>query len=253
MSIAIRLIHKYNIRSISEFYDKVSAEEYAQLVYGGKHIQAISTALELYNKECLELQRRNRFNWLIRLPHDNNPFVQLQLRQIFRVNNVNPRDFVRDLKAVLSESDHKMNCLRIWGPPDTCKSLISRLICETFICAYLNNSNSANEFYLSNLLNKSLASMEELFVTPASVDDFKSILGGAPLDISKKYNEKQVLLRTPIIMTSNHALFGRRYLSPVDENALNTRCYSYNFKVSYKPEILVSRDAFAYFCAIYDQ
>lgn len=249
-STAIRLIHKYQIRSICDFYDKVSAEEYAQLVYGGKHLQAITTALELYNKECLELQRKNRFDWLIRLPHRTNQLELHCLYEIFRRNNINPKDFVKDLKLVLSEEDHKKNCLRIWGPPDTCKTLISKLICQTFICAYLNNSNSANEFYLSNLLNKSLCSMEELFVTPSSVDDFKSILAGAPIDISKKFNEKQVLLRTPIIMTSNHELFGRRHLSPVDENALSTRCYMYNFRCSFKPDVTISRDSFAYFCAI---
>lgn len=160
---------------------------------------------------------------------------------------MDPKLFVVSLKRWLNCEDEKLNCLRIFGTPNSGKTLLARLICNNFICAFVNNHNSENEFYLSCFLNKAIALCEELMITPATAEDFKSILGGAPLMISKKYNEKQVLIRTPILVTSNHKLFGRGHVPPADEDALCKRCIDYHFTVSYRPKCHVTSEAFAHF------
>lgn len=142
--------------------------------------------------------------------------------------------------------DPKLNCLRIIGTSNSCKSLIAQLLVKDFISAYVNNHNSENEFYLSCFLNKAICLCEELMVTPATGEDFKSILGGAKIDISKKYTSKQTLIRTPIIVTSNHKKFGRGHLSPADESALDNRCFTYHFNTPYKPSIKITMPALAY-------
>lgn len=85
------------------------------------------------------------------------------------------------------------------------------------------------------MLNKSIILCEELYITIATAEDFKSVLGGQVIDIAKKFNEKQLLCRTPIIITSNYSRFGRGHISSVDENALCLRCYTFTFQVAYKP------------------
>lgn len=65
----------------------------------------------------------------------------------------------------------------------------------------------------------------------------KSVLGGQNIDVAKKFNEKQLLCRTPVIITSNYSRFGRGHLCPTDELALCLRCNTYNFTIAYKPKI----------------
>lgn len=162
----------------------------------------------------------------------------LQFREfdkIFEINNIDRHEFCTALKAVLEKTHEKVNSFRLVGLPNSCKTLISNCIVEPFITCRMNNHGSENEFYLSNMLNKSIIQCEELYVTIATAEDLKSVLGGQPIDIAKKFNEKQMLSRTPVIITSNYTRFGRGHLPPTDENALAIRCYSYIMNYAYKP------------------
>lgn len=239
---------KYGARSISELYDQCTAEEWSELVYTcdvnlHKHL---NIALELYIKESLCVQRRDRWRWLIKyadlIPHELH-----ELNNIFRANKVCPKEFSNAIYNILRCVHPKKNTVRMIGRPDSCKSLIAQLIVSPFISSYVNNHNSENEFYLASFLNKAICICEELMITPATGEDFKSILGGAKIDISKKYTSKQTLIRTPIIVTSNHNNFGRGHLNPADERALLSRCYSFIFNTTYTPEFMITMPTIAYF------
>lgn len=169
---------------------------------------------------------------------------QENFSNIFTLNNILPFEFAHDLHMLLLKSEPKQNALRMWGVANSCKTLIANCISKYFVTCYMNNHGSENEFFLSNMLNKALIHCEELFLTHATAEDFKSILGGQPIDISKKFNEKQTLLRTPVVVTSNHELFGRGYLPPVDEKALLLRCFNYQFIVPYKPTCMLEASQF---------
>lgn len=156
---------------------------------------------------------------------------------LFRTNNVKPTEFASCLRRVLEKSENKINCIRIIGLPNSGKTLISNCIVEPFICCRMNNHGSENEFFMSNMLNKSIIQCEELYITIATAEDFKSVLAGQPLDIAKKFNEKQTLARTPVIVTSNYEKFGRGHVPATDENALSLRCYTFRFDHVYKPPI----------------
>lgn len=175
------------------------------------------------------------------------PEQQFVFQELFSANQVDPHHFATSLMTVLNKSQQKINCLRIYGTPNSCKSLIANLIVEPFICCYMNNHGSENEFYASNMLNKSIILCEELYVTVATAEDFKSILGGQPIDISKKFNEKQLLCRTPVVITSNYYLLGRGHLPALDENALNIRTITYHFNTEFKPRVKLTCDQFYHF------
>nr|QTE03995.1 MAG: nonstructural protein 1 [Motacilla cinerea densovirus] len=155
---------------------------------------------------------------------------------IFKINSICPKTFAKNLKDVLLKSDPKINCIRLIGTANSGKTLLANCICEPFITCYNNNHGSENEFYLSNMLNKSIILCEELYVTIATAEDMKSVLGGQNIDIAKKFDEKQLLSRTPVIITSNYARFGRGHLSPIDERALALRCHTFDFVMPYKPK-----------------
>lgn len=238
---------KYNTRSISELYDQCSAIEWSELLYCAdinlhKHL---NISLEMYLKEVLDVQRQDRWMWFCKyakyLPDEIN-----ELKMLFDAQNIDLTNFSNYIYDVLRCVDPKINCVRLVGVPNSGKTLIAQLIGSCFVSAYLNNHNSENEFYLSSCLNKAIGIFEELFVTTATAEDLKSILAGAKLDISKKYTAKQILIRTPIIVTSNHNLFGRGHLAPLDEKALSTRCYTVYFSAPYKPAITITLPALSY-------
>lgn len=203
--------------------------------------EVLKTAIEIHTKHLLDEQRIDMWlyikNKISAVPIDKEQYKNFE--RIFSLNNICPIDFANKLKQILSKSDPKINSLRIFGAPNTCKSLIANCIVNPFVCCYMNNHGSENEFALSNLLNKSIVLCEELYITIATAEDFKSVLGGQPIDISKKYNEKQLLSRTPIIITSNYQKFGRGHISSTDENALCLRCHNFVFNYSYKPDMIL--------------
>lgn len=254
ISSAIKLVYKYGVTSISALYDTCTAYEWADLIYNCKDspTRYVNIALELFIKDNLELQRINRWNWLMNFQSFTSDVVNevAELNTIFAINNISPVDFSHAVFNVLNERDEKINAIKLVGPSNTCKTLIGQLLVHTFVSAYVNNHNSENEFYLSCFLNKSICICEELLITPATAEDFKSILGGAPLLISKKYNDKQILRRTPIIITTNHDKFGRGHLAPVDETALNNRCYIFKFTQKYVPQYHVSVNGLANFLSL---
>lgn len=203
-------------------------------------------ALELYTKELLTIQRSNRWEWFIKNAVLCIPDEVSELRRIFDEQKIDIKSFSNDVYRLLMCTDEKINCLRLMGAANSGKTLIAQLLVSPFISAYVNNHNSENEFYLSSFLNKSVCLCEELMITPATAEDFKSILGGVKIDISKKYTNKQILIRTPIIVTSNHLNFGRGHLNPVDERALGLRCYDYHFTTPIRPRCHISLASLSY-------
>lgn len=247
MQIAIKLIYKYQARSISELYDKSTADEYASLIYTGENFNnCVLFAIDLYVKDMLEIQRRDRWEYLLSCAKYNYE-EESEIVRLFEVQNIDPVQFALDLKALLQCEHPKKNALKIYGVPDSGKSLLCQLISQCFITCYANNHGSENEFFLSNFLNKSLILCEELYVTQATCEDFKSILAGAPIDISKKFQEKQTLSRTPLLITSNYNYFGRGHLNNVDESALRGRCYEYHFTQTFTPTCMITAPSMYHF------
>lgn len=233
------MLKLYNARSTSELYDKCTFAEWQEISCHGNYHELIKTAIEIYVKYNLELQRTNLWQYAttraLRVLKDVRQHEEFAA--IFSANDIDPHDFASSLHKVLSKSDSKINCFRMIGTPNSGKTLLANCIVDPFVCCYNNNHGSENEFYLSNFLNKSIILCEELYITIATAEDMKSVLGGQPIDVAKKFNEKQLLSRTPVIITSNYDRFGRGHISTVDELALSLRCLTFRFRRSVKPEV----------------
>lgn len=247
MPLAIKLIYKYRARSISELFDKCTSDEYAGLIYTGEdYNKCVISALELFVKDSLEIQRRDRWEYMMSHAAYNET-EEKEILRLFLSQNINPVGFAHALKTVFMCEHPKINSIKLYGTPNSGKSLIAQLIVKCFITCYANNHGSENEFFLSNFLNKAIILCEELFVTHATAEDFKSILSGANIDISKKFQEKQMLSRTPIIITSNFYDFGRGHLPHVDEYALKSRCFMFEFTRQFTPTCMITAPSMYHF------
>lgn len=251
MRLIIGLIYKYHARSVSELFDKCTADEFASIVYCGKYMDNANLALELYVKDSLELQRKNRWEYFLSF-QKYMPEQEFELIRLFNVQCVDIVLFFSCLKQVLNCTWPKINCFKIQGIPNSGKTLIAQLICKCFITCYANNHGSENEFFLSNFLNKAVILCEELYVTQATCEDFKQILGGCPIDIDKKFQNKQIWMRTPMIVTSNYQKFGRGHLSHMDETALQLRCFTFDFNYSFAPKLMIELPAIAHLAWLAD-
>lgn len=246
----LQLVSKYKSRSISELYDKCEFCDWQRICEINNYHDLIKTAIELYIKRNLDLQRSNMWMYATKNLTDIDNFEHFE--DIFTKNSIDPKYFANCLKRVLNKEENKINCLRLIGIPNSGKTLIANCIVEPFITCYNNNHGSENEFYLSNFLNKSIILCEELYITIATAEDMKSVLGGQNIDIAKKFNEKQLLQRTPVIITSNYSRFGRGHIPPVDENALAIRCHTFTFNAVVKPPcLLTSNQFYNYMLSVY--
>lgn len=244
----LELFFKYKARCISELYDKCTSDEYCQLI-SLADIQIhrhLNIAKELYVKDLLDVQRADRWMWFAKSAIDFKMAEVCELRKIFEVNQVNIEHFSNDIYRLMNHLHEKKYALRLWGPPDSCKSIIARGIVASFICAYFNNHNSENEFWLAAALAKAFLLFEEVLLTQATCEDFKTIWQGLLLDLSKKYNDKQILIDTPSIITMNFNDFGRGHLNPLDEKALKKRVFDHHFPTPYMPKVHISPPSVAY-------
>lgn len=198
------------------------------------------------------MQRENMWEFVYNKYHncERDQAQQHELRTIFLLNNIITSQFAEALHKVLTKYEHKRNSMRLVGIPNSGKTLLANCICAPFITCYMNNHGSENEFFMSNMLNKSIILCEELYITIATAEDFKSVLGGQPIDVAKKFNEKQMLNRTPVIITSNYHKFGRGHLSSMDENALKLRCFNFMFNATISPSVTITPEQF--YCFIID-
>lgn len=201
----------------------------------------LNTAIEMYIKDELDAQRQGLWNYAIELARGKDPSPEQfeVFNYIFHTNGIDPAEFALNLKCVLNKEKIKLNTLRLVGVPNSGKTLLANCIVQPFITCYMNNHASENEFYLSNMLNKAIILCEELYLTTATAEDFKSVLGGQVLSVAKKHQEKQDLLRTPVIITSNYRKFGRGHLPATDENALSLRCFNYYLSQEVLPNCIV--------------
>ena len=118
--------------------------------------------------------------------------------ELFVRNNIVPDDFVRDLEKVLNCEEEKINCLFFLGSSNSGKSFIAQSIAYHFITGYASCANCLSEFSYENFLNKSLILLEEPFIVDGTCDDMKNILGGARIQVGKKYTTKQDVSYTSI-------------------------------------------------------
>lgn len=228
---AIEAVLNYRTQSYCDFIDKVPSDEYFDLymrISQKMVVATISNAHSIVSSYMLAEERKNRLQWLLQFARPN-PEHEGILDRIFEVNGVNKGEWVSDLCKVLMECDNKKNTLFMCGAPNSGKTLLCRLICESFTCGYISLQGCAGVFYFESALNKSILGIDELWVIPGNADTWKNILAGDEFDCPKKNMSEQRMARTPCIITSNFSQLGRGFLDKIDEAAFRTRMYSYRF------------------------
>ncbi|TGZ74160.1 hypothetical protein CRM22_001091 [Opisthorchis felineus] len=233
------LVTAYDARSYNELYMKLSVEHtddiYAE--YGPTWKETADHAIANYCKKIIIEQQTMTFDEILRSNHHsrtcqhpgNTIDGERWLDQLMLVNNINKKEMLHSLTLVMNKTMKRKNAFVIEGPTTTGKTLFVKLIAENYVYGTVQRSADHSPFFLMNLLNKTLALMEEPRITQLTVNDFKELLGGNPFDIHVKHQKDERLDRLPVLITTNNRL--TYYVLDSDAKAILERCFYYHFNV----------------------
>ncbi|CAI2737808.1 unnamed protein product [Dicrocoelium dendriticum] len=221
--------------------------------FGMQWEESAKTCIEACNEELFERQTHISFEEYMR---ENNhmsvcahpktlddPFLD----NLLAANNIDKDKFCTAVHEVMNKKVDRLNTLCIEGPTTTGKSLVLKMICQNSHCGTVQRSGDHSQFFLQNLIDKSVAPMEEPRITLATVNDFKELLGGSPFDIHVKHSPDVTLNRLPVLISTNHSLGA--YITSIDAAAIYERCHTFHFKVRVgSPELPKPRSTL---CACY--
>lgn len=216
---------KYHVFSYYSFLQTVPFNEIKKVLKDKNCDDFIKIGLRVARKEQFDLERENRFSYYLRsFEQEKNDFFD----NLCLVNHIVPQNFALDMKAWLNCSHKRKNGFFLQGKISTGKSLIAKLLSKVFITTTFINNSSGSQFCFGNLLYSNIIIIDEPFIPPPILEDFKSLLGGSDMVVDVKYSTFEVLYRTPILITSNFSSLSRGYAASDSENSIKSKCYCYN-------------------------
>ncbi|KAA3670127.1 uncharacterized protein DEA37_0000242 [Paragonimus westermani] len=233
------LVEQNDTRTLNELKNALTYDDRKNLYaeHGQQWKEAAELCIEAY---CEKLRREqeaspfqhyiqaNNHSRICRHPKDMTRGL-IWLDNLLIQNNINKDQFLGDLTKVMNKVETRKNAFVIEGPTTTGKSLMLKLICDNYIYGTVQRSGDHSQFFLMNLINKTVALMEEPRITSLTVNDFKELLGGTPFDIHVKHQKDERLPRIPVLISTNNDL--TFYCLSEDAKAIKARCFIYKFFV----------------------
>lgn len=227
--------HLRNLTQISETNDWPPAfYEDTAFALGLNFEKTLDFICKINMQRFIHEERRNQFEYFM---INGGKGDSRLIEEILDANKIDYAEFATAIKEVLSLEHNKISVLFLTGNPNSCKSLIERLITKVFRCAViLKNSETSSEFWWESLINASICTVDEPFLHALMLEDFKAITSGTELSVSKKWSNKQKTKRIPFIVTSNFEEMCRGFASKKSEIAARTRMRIFKFYASYEPK-----------------
>ncbi len=250
----LELIEKKNIKTYKEWTEKISWDEFETIMttYGPNVLQTHVKKILEYRKvhEHLKQQDGPWWNYITKEETDNDDIVK-QTDYIYNLFNKNSIDicyFLAWYTIIMDKLLNKINTLVLIGESDAGKSMIINRLIHGLQVASITRTGDASQFHLQNVISKRVLTFEEPRITPATVDDFKLLLGGEPMETQIKHQEPEKVDRTPVLITTNKDL--GYHLNPSDSTALENRYKLFHFKLiigksMLNPSIRITTQAFA--------
>lgn len=124
------------------------------------------------------------------------------IHRILAHQGITPETFDPIFYKWISKQDLKKNTIVLWGPSNTGKSAF---ISGLKMCLNWGEIVNSNTFAFEGLINTQIGIWEEPLISPELAEKAKQIFEGMETSIPVKYRKPTKLVRTPIIITTNHA------------------------------------------------
>lgn len=216
---------KYYVEQINQF-DYISYRSHEENVYC--EVREVKSYIEQLRWKRLQTERDSPWAVIENFKEYDEENI-VEWFKFFDVHKICLSDFCNTVKLWINKTDYKKNTLLFVGPTNSGKSLLTSALGEPWLVGYINNiQQTKTDFVLTPLLDSTIGIIEEIFLTPEVVNDFKRVLEGGKMCITMKYHNPQCLERKPIVCTNQFYHFGRGYLPQADEDALLNRCWKFN-------------------------
>ena len=135
--------------------------------------------------------------------------------------------FVRRLYDVTEKIIPKKNTISIRGPANCGKSWFADMVTAYYLnIGHVKNFVRGTSFPLNDCVNRRILLWNEPSICPSQYETVKMLAGGDPCPAAVKYEGDGKITRTPLIITSNHAVL------PENDAIWSTRCYFEHWKSS---------------------
>ncbi|MPC58933.1 Non-structural protein NS1 [Portunus trituberculatus] len=151
---------------------------------------------------------------------------------MFQANEIDITEFFAWFTVIADKKLNKVNTFILQGPTGTGKTLTLSTLLKCLNTGTITRGNDNNQFHLQNLLSRNYALFEEPRIGVATVDEYKLLLEGSNFEINVKNSDMETLHRIPIFITTNRDI--DYWVSPVDGQALQSRCKTFRFKQEIK-------------------
>jgi len=238
----VKLMQKYNCSEINDLRQKVynisgDWDTYRQLMCLPSFDTLTKKAMELYRAEELAIPIAERFDTKIAkkrwTAHGTEELMTLtQSLDVFEKwcehQKIERDDFVDNVFNVLSREIPKKNTLMLEGSPNSGKSYILRSIVPYYkYWGEVHSMAGGYAFVWQSCLDCGLIMLEEPMLDPATVEQAKLVLEGAPTYVRVKCKPDALMRPAPVFITSNSPLW--KFCSG-SRDALTERMFHYTTK-----------------------
>uniref|UniRef100_A0AAU7P172 Nonstructural protein 1 n=1 Tax=Hamaparvovirinae sp. TaxID=2809447 RepID=A0AAU7P172_9VIRU len=179
-----------------------------------KHLHRAGLATIIQN--CIAWVTSTGGGWSMQTVAAKYPQHPDYIHRILLHQNILPQEFDPIFYKWITKKDLKKNTIVLWGPSNTGKSAF---LTGLKMCLNWGEVVNSNTFAFEGLINTQLGIWEEPLISPELAEKAKQIFEGMETSIPVKYRKPIKLVRTPIIITTNHAPW--RFCTKEEEMFLN--------------------------------
>lgn len=183
---------------------------------------------------CLEFVKSSGATWNISLYEIYEPLPN-RIHMILLHQGINPSDFDEVFYKWITKQDTKRNTICLQGPSNTGKSAFLQGLKQIVNWGEIVNGQA---FAFEGLIDCYIGVWEEPLCSTELAEKAKQVLEGMVTSIPVKYKKPMKLPRTPIFITTNHALW--RFCSQ-EEQMFRNRMWIFNWMQECKDTLLVFR------------
>ncbi|KAM3171139.1 hypothetical protein ACTXT7_017222 [Hymenolepis weldensis] len=215
-NLLLEQLKERDIRSFDEIFKFFTVEEITDFnsTIGVQWREIAKQQLQSPNNKRLETELTNGYlENLKNLRHECQVVCERDveigsnwLMMMLNHNGIDIGELLKDIVNIMDKRTKKVNTLCFKGQTNTGKKLLANLITSHLTLGTVCRRGDQTAFHFDNLLNRSVALMEEPRITMTTKNDYKCLLGGDRFEIDVKYGARRFLPRIPVIGTTNEDL-----------------------------------------------
>nr|QTZ83199.1 MAG: nonstructural protein [Tarsiger cyanurus parvoviridae sp.] len=212
------LMNKYRLPDINQLRNRIKLtnkddwRNFSLLLCSPSYDSVVKKATELFMTDEATMAFHDRMENYITSSEGTSDYMSLEESEKWFMdwcahNDISPQAFLDDLFNVLTKSVPKKNTLMLEGGANGFKSFVVRSLIPFFMTWGEVHGSGNYQFMFQGCLDKALIICEEPMFEPATAEQAKQVLEGAPTQIQVKMKPPAILQPTPVLITSNNPLW----------------------------------------------